>query len=81
MLRVVLMPVEQLLRIAERKTGTMQPLGRFLQLVGLASLPLAMFLELNNSLGREFHLSEMVIMLVFGIAAFVLGRLIEGYSR
>ena len=31
-------------------------------------------------MGRSFGLSEMLIMLVFGIAAFSLGRLIEGYS-
>jgi hypothetical protein len=59
----------------------MQGLGRLSQLVGLTVLPLAMFLELSNGLGREFHLSEMVIMLVFGVSAFLLGRLIEGYSR
>ena len=59
----------------------MQALGRLLQLAGLAALPLAIFLELSNGLGRAFHLSEMLIMLVFGVSAFVLGRLIEGYSR
>jgi hypothetical protein len=67
--------------LAERKTGSMQGLGRLLQLVGLTALPLAMFLELSNGLGRSFHLSEMVVMLVFGVSAFLLGRLIEGYSR
>ena len=59
----------------------MQGLGRLLPLVGLTALPLAMFLELSNGLGRAFHLSEMVVMLVFGVSAFMLGRLIEGYSR
>ena len=59
----------------------MQGLGRLLQLVGLTALPLAMLLELSNGLGRAFHLSEMVVMLVFGVSAFMLGRLIEGYSR
>ena len=59
----------------------MQALGRFLQFVGLAALPTAMFLELSNGLGRAFHLSQMLIMLIFGVSAFVLGRLIEGYSQ
>ena len=59
----------------------MQALGRLLQLAGLAALPLAMFLEVSNGLGRAFHLSQMLIMLVFGVSAFVLGRFIEGYSR
>ena len=57
----------------------MQGLGRLLQLVGLTVLPLAMFLELSNGLGREFHLSEMVIMLVFGVSAFLLGRMSIGW--
>ena len=61
--------------------GLMQSLGRFLQLVGLTVLPLAMFMELSTGLGREFHLSQMVIMLIFGVAAFLMGRLIEGYAR
>ncbi len=59
----------------------MQALGRFLQLVGLTVLPLAMFMELSTGLGREFHLSQLVIMLIFGVAAFFLGSLIEGYTR
>ena len=59
----------------------MQGLGRLLQLVGLTALPLAMFLELSNGLDRAFDVSEMVVMLVFGVSAFMLGRLIEGYSR
>ena len=59
----------------------MQRFGRVLQLIGLAVLPLSMMLELTGILGRAFNLSHMVIMLVFGIAAFLLGRLIEGYAR
>ena len=62
-------------------TSLMKAFGRFLQMIGLAVLPIAMFLELNTGLGRAFHLSEMVIMLVFGVAAFLLGRIIEGYAR
>ena len=59
----------------------MQAFGRFMQLVGLAALPMAMFLELSNGLGRAFHLSQMLIMLGVGVSAFVLGRFIEGYSQ
>ena len=50
-------------------------------MIGLAVLPIAMFLELSSGLGRAFQVSEMVIMLVFGVAAFLLGRIIEGYAR
>ena len=58
----------------------MSILGRYLQLFALSVLPLAMLLELTDALGRSFGLSEMLIMLVFGVMAFWLGRLIEGYS-
>ncbi|MCA9176445.1 MAG: hypothetical protein KDB14_18285 [Planctomycetales bacterium] len=58
----------------------MREIGRFLQLVGLVVLPLSMLLELNGSLGRSFGLSEMVLMLLFGVGAFYCGRLLEGYS-
>ena len=58
----------------------MKSLGRFLQLVALVALPLSMVLELSGLMGRSFGLSEMLIMLGFGIAAFLLGRLLEGYA-
>ena len=58
----------------------MNSTGRMLQLAGLILLPLAMLLELSGSLGRSFGVSQMVIMLVFGVAVFSLGRLVEGYS-
>ena len=58
----------------------MNLLGRLLQLFALSALPLAMLLELTGALGRSFGLSEMLIMLVFGVIAFWLGRLLEGYS-
>ena len=58
----------------------MKDLGRTLQLVGLVALPCAMILEMTGSLGRSFGLSQMVLMLIFGVAAFYCGRLIEGYS-
>ncbi len=58
----------------------MKPFGRLLQITGLALLPLSMFLELSGGLGRSFHVSQMVLMLVFGVAAFYAGRLVEGYA-
>lgn len=59
----------------------MRILGRTLQLFGLAILPLSMVLELSKLLGRDFGVSDMVIMLVAGTAAFLMGRIIEGYAR
>jgi hypothetical protein len=58
----------------------MRFLGRSLQLIGLVVLPLAMALELSKLLGRDFGVSDMVIMLVAGAAAFLMGRIIEGYG-
>lgn len=59
----------------------MKSIGRFLQLVGLVVLPLGMFLELSGALGQKFGLSQMLIMLVFGVLSFGLGRYLEGYAR
>ena len=58
----------------------MKPIGRFLQYVGLFLLPLSMLLELTDSLGRNFGVSQMVIMLIFGFCAFQLGRYLEGHA-
>jgi hypothetical protein len=55
--------------------------GRSLQMIGLVVLPLAMVLELSKLLGRGFGVSDMVIMLVAGAAAFLMGRILEGYAR
>ena len=59
----------------------MRAIGRTLQVVGLILLPLSMVMELDGGLGRSFGVSDMVLMLVFGAAAFAVGRLVEGYAR
>ena len=59
----------------------MKMTGRLLQQIALIALPLAMVLELTGLMGRSFGLSEMLIMLVFGIVAFLLGRMLEGYGQ
>jgi hypothetical protein len=58
----------------------MKSVGKTLQLVGLVLLPVAMLLELSGALGRESGVADMLLMLVFGAAAFALGRFIEGYA-
>ena len=58
----------------------MRLVGRLLQHVGLIALPVAIVLELSKMLGRSFGLSEMVIMLVFGVCSFYVGRYLEGYA-
>lgn len=58
----------------------MKYLGRLLQIGGLILLPLAMLMEFSGQLGRR-GVAELLLMLVAGAGAFVLGRLIEGYAR
>ncbi len=58
----------------------MKSTGRLLQYVGLITLPVSIALELSQSLGRNFGVSQMVIMLVFGFCAFQLGRYLEGHA-
>jgi hypothetical protein len=58
----------------------MGTVGRTIQILGLAILPLAMVLELSGHLGRR-GVSEMLLMMVFGCAAFYLGRYLEGLGR
>lgn len=58
----------------------MRTLGKILQVVGLVLLPIACLAQLSDGIGRSYGLSEMVLWSAFGVAAFVLGRYIEGYA-
>lgn len=59
----------------------MKVFGRSLQIFGLVLLPLAVVMEMTGSLDRETGVSDVVIMLVGGAAAFYIGRILEGYAR
>ena len=59
----------------------MGTIGYALQVIGLVTLPVAMFLELGGIMGRSVNLSQMVVALVFGVCAFQCGRLLEGYAN
>ena len=59
----------------------MRSVGRGLQFLGLALLPLSMIMEITGGLGRSFGVSEMLVMLIFGAAIFYAGRIVEGYSQ
>lgn len=54
----------------------MRALGRLLQFAALAMLPIAMVVQLFGGLRP----AQLLVALVFGIAIFYLGRMIEGYS-
>lgn len=58
----------------------MKSLGKALQVVGLVLLPLACMMEWQGSLGRG-AVAYMLLMMVAGVIAFVLGRFVEGYAR
>jgi hypothetical protein len=62
----------------------MKSLGKLLQIGALVTLPVACLLELQGGLegglGRSSGLATMLIMMLFGIVAFVLGRFLEGYA-
>lgn len=51
-----------------------------MQLSGLALLPLFVVLELSGTLGRDSGVAELLLAMVFGVAIFYLGRIIEGYA-
>ena len=57
----------------------MKQLGKLLQLAGLIVLPLSIVMQLGGQLVR-IGLDQMIFMMVAGVAAFYLGRLIEGYA-
>lgn len=79
---VELVGVVSLFALAGPFTMTiMRAFGKLLQVMALILLPLSMFMEMSGGLGRRFGVSDMVVMLVFGIAAFCVGRFVEGYAR
>ena len=62
----------------------LRSLGKFLQLLPLVILPVAMVIQLSKEMRATTevtNLSVMLIFLVFGAAMFGLGRIIEGYAR
>jgi hypothetical protein len=55
----------------------MRGFGRGLQLLGLAVPPLAIVLQLSETIS----LGQMLTMLVGGVCLFGIGRIVEGYAR
>ena len=58
----------------------MRIIGRGLQILALMLLPLAVILEVSDVLGRPFGVADMLLMLLYGVVAFLLGRMLEGYA-
>jgi hypothetical protein len=62
----------------------LRSLGKLMQIVGMAIQPLAMVLQLTSGMRAptgNFSVSAMLLLMVFGVGLFGLGRLIEGYAR
>ena len=55
----------------------MRAIGKTLQIVGLALPPLGIVAQLSNAVS----LGQMLAMLLAGVCAFYLGRMMEGYAR
>ncbi len=54
----------------------MRTIGRFMQFSGLFLLPAAMVLQWMKAIS----VAQLLVALVFGAAAFYLGRMLEGYG-
>lgn len=57
----------------------LRPIGKLMQIAALVLLPVSMLMQLTAAL-RANSVSVMLIMLLFGIALFGVGRLVEGYA-
>ena len=58
-------------------------LGKWMQMAGMVILPVAMLMQLTGGLRAQtgsFTVSAMLIMMVAGVAIFLLGRIVEGYG-
>ncbi len=55
----------------------MQSIGKAGQMIGLTMPALAVILELNGSITSR----PMLVMLLFSVCCFWLGRIVEGYAR
>jgi hypothetical protein len=62
----------------------MRTLGKLLQVAGLVLLPAAMVMQLTGGIRAPtggVTVSAMLLLMVFGAAIFMLGRILEGYAR
>ncbi len=63
----------------------MRTLGKLFQVIGLVLLPVSMMLQITTApraeTGAGFTVSTMLVMMVFGVAIFAIGRFLEGHAR
>ena len=62
----------------------MQTFGKLLQVAGLIILPVAMVMQVTGGIRAPtggVTVSAMLVLMVFGVALFLIGRLLEGHGR
>ena len=62
----------------------MRTLGKSLQVAGLVILPFAMVMQVTGGIRAPtggFTVSAMLLLMLFGVALFGVGRVLEGYAR
>ena len=62
----------------------MRSFGKLLQVAGLVILPVSMFMQLTGGIRAPtggFTVSAMLLLMLFGVALFSIGRIMEGYAR
>ncbi len=55
-------------------------LGKAMQVLALVLLPVSMFMQLGTAMRAPIGVSVMLLLMLFGIALFGAGRVIEGYG-
>jgi len=57
----------------------LRPIGKLMQVAALVLLPVSMLMQMTTAM-RANSVSVMLLMLIFGIALFGVGRVVEGYA-
>jgi hypothetical protein len=58
-------------------------LGKLMQVTGMVILPVAMVMQLTDGIRAPvggFTVSTMLLLMISGVAMFMLGRIVEGYG-
>lgn len=62
----------------------MRTLGKLLQVAGLVLLPVAMVMQVTEGIRAAaggITVSAMLLLMIFGVALFLLGRTLEGHAK
>ncbi|MEE3369680.1 MAG: hypothetical protein VX346_10090 [Planctomycetota bacterium] len=59
----------------------LRSIGQAMQVTGLLVLPLAMAMQLTNSLQRALQVNQMVFMAIFGVCMFLIGLILTNVGR